>query len=111
MALRAPKDKVICNNGINVVPDVWSVLDKIKDFSEKIRSGLWVRSTMFFKTSTHNMRAILKCIILQICFFQVGKTGKVLKDVVAVGIGGSFLGPLFVHTALQTGHKLIKRHP
>lgn len=42
---------------------------------------------------------------------QVGATGKVLKDVVAVGIGGSFLGPLFVHTALQTGHKLFKRHP
>lgn len=37
------------------------------------------------------------------CFWQVGATGKVLKDVVAVGIGGSFLGPLFVHTALQTG--------
>ncbi|KMZ74666.1 Glucose-6-phosphate isomerase [Zostera marina] len=73
MALRAPKDKVICSRGVNVVPDVWSVLDKIKAFSEKIRSGLWV-----------------------------GATGKVLKDVVAVGIGGSFLGPLFVHTALQT---------
>jgi len=34
---------------------------------------------------------------------KVGATGKALKDVVAVGIGGSFLGPLFVHTALQTG--------
>ena len=37
---------------------------------------------------------------------QVGATGKALKDVVAIGIGGSFLGPLFVHNALQTG-KLV----
>ena len=35
--------------------------------------------------------------------WSFGATRKVLKDVVAVGIGGSFLGPLFVHTALQTG--------
>jgi glucose-6-phosphate isomerase len=33
---------------------------------------------------------------------QVGQTGKVLKDVVAIGIGGSYLGPLFAYTALQT---------
>ena len=39
--------------------------------------------------------------IMKYC--QVGATGKPLKDVVSVGIGGSFLGPLFVHTALQTG--------
>ncbi|KDO84534.1 hypothetical protein CISIN_1g007374mg [Citrus sinensis] len=42
------------------------------------------------------------------CFWQVGATGKVLKDVVAVGIGGSFLGPLFVHTALQTDLEAIE---
>jgi glucose-6-phosphate isomerase len=44
-----------------------------------------------------------------IIFPQVGATGKELKDVVAIGIGGSFLGPLFVHTALQTGcwHLLV----
>ena len=36
-------------------------------------------------------------------FLQVGATGKELKDVVAIGIGGSFLGPLFVHTSLQAG--------
>lgn len=58
--------------GKNVVPDVWDVLDKIKTFSNKIRSGEWK-----------------------------GATGKALTDVVAVGIGGSFLGPLFVHTALR----------
>ena len=33
---------------------------------------------------------------------QKGATGKTLTDVIAIGIGGSFLGPLFVHTALQT---------
>ncbi|CAL9059978.1 unnamed protein product, partial [Musa banksii] len=73
IALRAPRDKVICSDGKNVVPDVWYVLDKIKEFSERVRSGSWV-----------------------------GATGKALKDVVAIGIGGSFLGPLFVHNALQT---------
>ncbi|KAL0314708.1 UNVERIFIED_CONTAM: Glucose-6-phosphate isomerase, cytosolic [Sesamum angustifolium] len=73
VALRAPKDSVINSDGKNVVPDVWQVLDKIKDFSERVRSGAWV-----------------------------GATGKLLKDVIAIGIGGSFLGPLFVHTALQT---------
>ncbi|KAJ8650565.1 hypothetical protein MRB53_003588 [Persea americana] len=73
VALRAPRDKVICSDGKNVVPDVWKVLDKISEFSERVRSGSWV-----------------------------GATGKALKDVIAVGIGGSFLGPLFVHAALQT---------
>lgn len=58
--------------GKNVVPDVWEVLDKIKEFSDKVRNGEWL-----------------------------GVTGKPLTDVVAVGIGGSFLGPLFVHTALR----------
>uniref|UniRef100_A0A7N2LRQ5 Glucose-6-phosphate isomerase n=1 Tax=Quercus lobata TaxID=97700 RepID=A0A7N2LRQ5_QUELO len=62
-----------------MVPEVWSVLDKIKDFSERVRSASWV-----------------------------GATGKVLKDVVVVGVGGSFLGPLFVHTAFQTDPKAIK---
>lgn len=59
-------------DGRNVVPDVWEVLDKIKRFSDAVRNGEWV-----------------------------GVTGKPLKNVVAIGIGGSFLGPLFVHTALK----------
>ncbi|KAF6168109.1 hypothetical protein GIB67_011494 [Kingdonia uniflora] len=80
VALRAPRDKVICSDGKNVVLDVWKVLDKISEISERVPSGSWV-----------------------------GTTGKALKDVVAVGIGGSFLGPLFVHTALQTGHNRIER--
>jgi glucose-6-phosphate isomerase len=73
VALRAPRDAVINDNGVNVVPEVWAVLDKIKTFSEKVRIGEWV-----------------------------GVTGKPLTDIVAIGIGGSYLGPAFVHTALET---------
>ncbi|XP_024365878.1 glucose-6-phosphate isomerase, cytosolic isoform X2 [Physcomitrium patens] len=73
VALRAPRDAEIMCDGKNVVPEVWGTLDKIKDFSERVRSGKWI-----------------------------GATGKVLTDVVAIGIGGSFLGPLFVHNALET---------
>ncbi|XP_023537645.1 glucose-6-phosphate isomerase, cytosolic-like [Cucurbita pepo subsp. pepo] len=79
VALRASRDATIQSNGKNVVPDVWKVLDKIQEFSERVRNGSWV-----------------------------GATGKPLKDVVAIGIGGSFLGPLFVHTALQTDPEAIK---
>ncbi|XP_058778733.1 glucose-6-phosphate isomerase, cytosolic [Vicia villosa] len=79
VALRASRDAVIQSDGKNVVPEVWNVLDKIKEFSERVRSGSWV-----------------------------GATGKELKDVVAIGIGGSFLGPLFVHTALQTDPEAIE---
>eukprot|EP00873_Tetraselmis_striata_P037334 jgi/Tetstr1/457598/TSEL_044166.t1 len=71
VALRAPRDAEVTDCGRNVVPDVWAVLDKVREFSDKVRSGQWV-----------------------------GETGKPLTDVVAIGIGGSFLGPLFVHTAL-----------
>jgi glucose-6-phosphate isomerase len=63
----------IYTDGADVVPEVWQVLDKIKTFTDKVRSGTWL-----------------------------GATGKALTDVVAIGIGGSFLGPLFVHTALRT---------
>ncbi|KAA8528637.1 hypothetical protein F0562_035992 [Nyssa sinensis] len=79
VALRASRDAVIHSDGKNVVPDVWQVLDKIREFSERVRSGSWI-----------------------------GATGKALKDVVAIGIGGSFLGPLFVHTALQTDPEAIE---
>ncbi|KIZ05601.1 glucose-6-phosphate isomerase, partial [Monoraphidium neglectum] len=73
VATRARRDQVIKCDGKDVVPDVWEVLDKIKTFSEKVRNGEWL-----------------------------GVTGKPITKVVAVGIGGSFLGPLFVHTALRT---------
>lgn len=79
VALRASRDTVIKSDGKNVVPDVWQVLDKIQDFSDRVRSGSWV-----------------------------GATGKALTNVIAIGIGGSFLGPLFVHTALQTDPEAIK---
>lgn len=72
VATRAPRDHTVLVEGRNVVPDVHNVLDKIRDFSEKVRNGEWL-----------------------------GATGKPLKDVVAIGIGGSYLGPLFVHTALK----------
>jgi glucose-6-phosphate isomerase len=72
-ALRAPRDATIMADGKNVVPDVWETLDKIKGFSEKVRNGEWK-----------------------------GATGQNIQNVVAIGIGGSFLGPLFVHTALRT---------
>ena len=64
--------QTIMVEGRNVVPDVWKVLDQIKTFSDKVRNGEWL-----------------------------GATGKPLTKVVAIGIGGSFLGPLFVHTALK----------
>lgn len=42
VALRASRDAVIQSDGKNVVPEVWNVLDKIKDFSERVRNGSWV---------------------------------------------------------------------
>ena len=65
--------QVLMADGKNVVPDVWKVLDQIKEFTDRVRSGDWR-----------------------------GATGEKITSVVAVGIGGSFLGPLFVHTALRT---------
>ena len=72
-ATRARRDQTVLVDGKNVVDDVWNVLDKIKAFSDSVRNGEWL-----------------------------GATGKPLKNVVAIGIGGSFLGPLFVHTSLRT---------
>merc|ERR1719199_339937 len=73
VALRAPRDAVIEVDGKNVVPEVWAVKDKIKEFSDKVRSGEWK-----------------------------GHTGKPLTDVLAIGIGGSYLGVEFVNEALKT---------
>eukprot|EP00929_Paragymnodinium_shiwhaense_P103576 TRINITY_DN6718_c0_g1_i4.p1 TRINITY_DN6718_c0_g1~~TRINITY_DN6718_c0_g1_i4.p1 ORF type:complete len:552 (-),score=183.44 TRINITY_DN6718_c0_g1_i4:373-2028(-) len=72
-ALRAPRDASLVVDGKNVVADVWAVLDSMFAFSEKVRSGEWK-----------------------------GHTGKPLKDVVCIGIGGSYLGVEFVFEALKT---------
>ena len=72
-ALRAPRNKAVIVDGVNVVPGVHAVLDKVKAFTEKVRSGQWL-----------------------------GSTGKPLKAVVSIGIGGSYLGPEFVFEALKT---------
>nr|ABH11442.1 cytosolic glucose-6-phosphate isomerase [Chondrus crispus] len=76
VALRAPKTASITTDGTDVVPAVHEVLDKIKGFTDKVRSGAWV-----------------------------GATGKTLTDVVAIGIGGSYLGPEFVFEALRMDPK------
>lgn len=74
VALRADRDQNIPDDqGKNVVPDVWQVLDGIKSFSDKVRRGEWL-----------------------------GHTGKPLTDVVCIGIGGSYLSVEFVFEALKT---------
>ncbi|GAA2485830.1 glucose-6-phosphate isomerase [Streptomyces longisporus] len=72
-ALRAPRDAVIEVDGENVVPQVHAVLDKMSDFAERVRSGAWT-----------------------------GHTGRRIKNVVNIGIGGSDLGPAMAYEALRT---------
>jgi glucose-6-phosphate isomerase len=72
VALRAPKDEVIEVDGENVVSAVHEVLDRMSAFSERIRSGAWK-----------------------------GHTGKTIKNVVNIGIGGSDLGPVMAYEALR----------
>jgi glucose-6-phosphate isomerase len=72
VALRAPRDAVIEVDGHNVVPDVHAVLDRMADFADKVRSGAWT-----------------------------GHTGKRIKNVINVGIGGSYLGPEMAYLALR----------
>ena len=71
VALRAPKGEQILVDGVDVVPEVHAVLDRMSDFSERVRSGAWT-----------------------------GHTGKRIRNVVNVGIGGSDLGPRMATTAL-----------
>ena len=72
VALRAPQGGVIVVDGENVVPQVHAVLDKMADFSNRIRSRSWK-----------------------------GHTGKAIRNVVNVGIGGSDLGPVMAYEALK----------
>ncbi|MFB7136518.1 glucose-6-phosphate isomerase [Streptomyces sp. NPDC056237] len=72
-ALRAPRDAVIEVDGENVVPGVHAVLDKMASFSDRIRSGEWT-----------------------------GHTGKRIKNVVNIGIGGSDLGPAMAYEVLRS---------
>ena len=72
VALRAPKGASIVVDGENVVPQVHAVLDKMTDFSNRVRSGTWK-----------------------------GHTGKRIRNVINIGIGGSDLGPVMAYEALK----------
>ncbi|MFG2315555.1 glucose-6-phosphate isomerase [Streptomyces tendae] len=71
-ALRAPRDAVIEVDGENVVPKVHAVLDKMAGFADRVRSGEWT-----------------------------GHTGRRIRNVVNIGIGGSDLGPAMAYEALR----------
>jgi glucose-6-phosphate isomerase len=72
VALRAPKNTTILVDGKNVVPAVHDVLDKMAAFSDRVRSGEWV-----------------------------GHTGKRIRNIINIGIGGSDLGPVMAYEALR----------
>jgi len=71
-ALRAPRNALVEVDGVNVVPDVHAVLDRMSAFAKQVRSGAWK-----------------------------GHTGKPIRSIVNVGIGGSDLGPLMAFEALK----------
>jgi glucose-6-phosphate isomerase len=72
VALRAPEGETILVDGQDVVPEVHTVLDKMSSFSNRIRSGEWK-----------------------------GHTGKRIRNVINIGIGGSDLGPVMAYEALK----------
>src|SRR6516225_4394816 len=72
VALRAPRGTTIMHDGRNVVPDVHSVLDRMADFANRLRTGAWK-----------------------------GHTGKRIRNVINIGIGGSDLGPVMAYEALK----------
>jgi glucose-6-phosphate isomerase len=72
VALREPKGASIIVDGKNVVPEVHAVLDKMADFANRVRSGEWK-----------------------------GHSGKRIRNVVNIGIGGSDLGPVMAYEALR----------
>ena len=71
VALRAPKGASIVVDGENVVPQVHAVLDRMAEFSNRVRGGAWR-----------------------------GHTGKLIRNVINIGIGGSDLGPVMAYEAL-----------
>ena len=72
VALRAPRTASIKVDGVDVIPEVHKVLDKMSEFSQRVRSGAWK-----------------------------GHTGKRIRNVINVGIGGSDLGPVMAYEALR----------
>ncbi len=72
VALRAPKDESIIVDGEDVVPEVHKVFDKMSGFADRVRSGQWL-----------------------------GHTGKRIRNIVNIGIGGSDLGPVMAYEALR----------
>src|SRR5579864_3128409 len=72
VALRAPRNASIIHDGHNVVPDIHAVLDRMADFADGLRSGAWK-----------------------------GHTGKRIRNVINIGIGGSDLGPVMAYEALR----------
>jgi glucose-6-phosphate isomerase len=72
VALRAPKGATILVDGKNVVPEVHAVLDKMTEFSNRVRSGEWK-----------------------------GHSGRRIRNVINIGIGGSDLGPVMAYEALK----------
>lgn len=71
-ALRAPASERIEVNGIDVVPEVHATLDRMANFAEKVRSGAWL-----------------------------GYTGRRIRNIINIGIGGSDLGPVMAYEALR----------
>ncbi|MEB8535607.1 glucose-6-phosphate isomerase [Acidithiobacillus ferriphilus] len=72
-ALRAPRDAMILAEGRNVVPGIHAMLDRMREFSEQVRNGTWT-----------------------------GASGKPIRHIVHIGIGGSYLGPEMAYQALRS---------
>jgi glucose-6-phosphate isomerase len=72
VALRAPRGRSILVDGVDVVPEVHAVLDRMADFSRRVRGGSWT-----------------------------GHTGRRIRNVINIGIGGSDLGPVMAYEALK----------
>jgi glucose-6-phosphate isomerase len=72
VALRAPRGATVMHDGRNVVPDVHALLDRMADFTDRVRGGAWK-----------------------------GHTGRRIRSIVNIGIGGSDLGPVMGYEALR----------